>query len=71
MFLLACLSLLLVLPGNQYLIENLFNVVDEVSPYGCPQDELVGLTRLSLLLLPFYYCPILVAVIAVVCYHTQ
>ena len=69
-FLLSTLSLLIALSGNNFLIENSFVLVNSISSQDdCPREELRGITKLSLILLPFYYLPVLISVVAVGCYY--
>ena len=67
-FLLVALSLLIVFSGNQFMLDRSFQMVNEVFADDCPREELAGITKLSLILLPFYYLPVLVSVGAAVFY---
>ena len=67
-FLLAALFLLIILSSNRLLIENLLTLVTEGFDDDCPREELSGITELSLVLIPFYYLPVLVSMVAIGCY---
>jgi hypothetical protein len=70
LFLLFALSLLVALAGNQLLFEDLFTLVNvsSNSTHVCPREELSGLTKLSLVLIPFYYLPVVMSAVATLYY---